>query len=540
MRKTKNLIIAILLLVSHSVFSQMVLEYDIATVNTKIAVPLWGAVNASIDWGDGSPAETVTTTKNVEHTYATTGTKTVTITGTVTQYGIEFNEAGNARLKKVKSWSGLGITSFRGAFVKAELLEEVPTTLPPGVTDLSSMFKQATIFNQSIDSWDISKVTTLHSMFWGATAFNQPLNSWDTKSVTNMEAVFRSATNFNQPLNAWKTDLVTTMRDMFQYATYFDQPIGNWNTSAVKDMFGMFKKVGMFNQPIGTWNTSSVTDMSWMFSGAYYFDQNIDAWDTSKVLKMLEMFSGTTSFNQPIGSWNTSSVQDMSQMFYNSKKFNQPIGNWDTGQLRAAVGMFQASAAFNQPLENWNTPYLNDVRAMFSMAKEFNQFLGKWDVSNVNGLGGMNDMFYDLALCTDMYDDLLVGWSTQNVKPGMKLDVGISKHSASSASAKALLESKGWTIKDGGIGVTENAKCSANSVYNISSPKINVYPNPVTDKLNIEINEVGVFTLYNSAGHEVYRTSELNNIHLSRLPKAMYTYSIQTDKNAYSGKLMLE
>lgn len=44
---------------------------------------------------------------------------------------------------------------------------------------MGHMFKDAKMFNQSLNNWDIRDVKNMRDMFMGAIAFNQPLNSWD-------------------------------------------------------------------------------------------------------------------------------------------------------------------------------------------------------------------------------------------------------------------------------------------------------------------------------------------------------------------------
>jgi surface protein len=53
-------------------------------------------------------------------------------------------------------------------------------------------------------------------MFTGATVFNQPLDNWDVSKVINMEGVFHSAEAFNQNLGNWDVSKVKEMRNMFQ------------------------------------------------------------------------------------------------------------------------------------------------------------------------------------------------------------------------------------------------------------------------------------------------------------------------------------
>ena len=70
------------------------------------------------------------------------------------------------------------------------------------------------------------------------------------KSITNMTSMFQDATSFNQDISGWNTSNVTAMNNMFTSTTSFNQPIGNWNTSNVTNMFGMFYQASSFNQDI--------------------------------------------------------------------------------------------------------------------------------------------------------------------------------------------------------------------------------------------------------------------------------------------------
>jgi len=108
---------------------------------------------------------------------------------------------------------------------------------------MSSVFRGATSFNQSIHSWDVSNVTTMFMMFIEAAAFNQNIGSWDVSNVTDMYYMFYQATVFNQDISSWNTSSVTTMEGMFQHATTFNQNIGTWSVSNVTNMTGMFNGV---------------------------------------------------------------------------------------------------------------------------------------------------------------------------------------------------------------------------------------------------------------------------------------------------------
>lgn len=208
----KLTLLLLALIINTGLIAQMTLEYDLdLSIGTTITLPLYGTVNVTVDWGDGN-SESFTTTGDKDHTYATGGTKTVSITGSLTQYGNGVAYDNADKLVKVNSFGNIGLTTLYGAFYGTSNLIEVPTTLPGTITSLYGAFQetgQATI--TGLSSWDVSKVTYMRNLFLDASAFNQDLSSWDVSSVENMRSMFNRANNFNQPLNNWDVSSVTTV-----------------------------------------------------------------------------------------------------------------------------------------------------------------------------------------------------------------------------------------------------------------------------------------------------------------------------------------
>ena len=267
----------------------------------------------------------------------------------------------------------------------------IVTTL---MTDMSSMFQNATTFNYNISSWDVSAVINMSRMFYGATAFNQPLNTWDTAKVTDMSFMFFNGSNnsaFNQNIGSWDVSKVTNMDSMLRGANKFNNggnsSIDSWNTSNVTNMNQLFYHASVFNQNIGSWNTSSVTNMNFMFWRAAEFNQNIGSWAVSNVTDMSAMFQEANKFNNggnsSIGSWDTSRVENMSIMFWSAAEFNQPLNSWNVLAVRNMSNMFNGAAAFNQPLNLWNTSNVTNMTFMFYGATIFNQNISNWEVTQV-------------------------------------------------------------------------------------------------------------------------------------------------------------
>ena len=359
--------------------------------SNQITIPIGGySYNYSVDWGDSTTSTGVTTA--ITHTYTTAGTYTVKISGL---FPTIYFASGGDRLKllEVSNWGSNVWQSMVNSFYGCENLRITATDAPDlsTVTNLSRMFNDCIIMDDTIGHWNTANVTDMYAMFMGTTNFNQDISGWNTANVTNMAYMFQGATNFNQPIGAWNTANVTDMHDMFLGATNFNQPIGTWNTANVTDMSSMFA-YSKFNQPIGTWNTISVTDMSYMFMNTPDFNQPIGTWNTIAVTNMNNMFSYSGAFNQPIGTWNTMNVTNMKAMFLYSTAFDKDISEWNVSSVIDMSQMFQGATSFNcggggapttphqvpNPYESetnvllWKTSALTNTKEMFSDASSFN------------------------------------------------------------------------------------------------------------------------------------------------------------------------
>jgi hypothetical protein len=109
--------------------------------------------------------------------------------------------------KNVSSGSGRTYFTTSGNVVP---FNNIVTTL---VTDMSSMFLNASTFNQPLSSWDTSNVTNMKYMFYGASAFNGNITTWNTANVLNMNGMFYNAIAFNQNIRSWNVIKVTNHSD---------------------------------------------------------------------------------------------------------------------------------------------------------------------------------------------------------------------------------------------------------------------------------------------------------------------------------------
>ena len=237
------------------------------TGSTQVKLPLVssGTYNFNVDWGDGNDDDiNAWNQSEVTHTYASSGTYTITITGQIE--GFRFINAGDKnKILSINNWG----TEFRfggssNAFYGCENLA-IPATDAPilsGETSFYQMFRGATNFNSNIAHWDISSISNMSHMFFSASSFNQDISSWDVSLVTNMRNMFYIASSFNQDISSWDTGSVTTMNRMFYEADSFNRDIGSWDTSSVTDMERMFRNADIFNQDLSSWCVSLVSSYS--------------------------------------------------------------------------------------------------------------------------------------------------------------------------------------------------------------------------------------------------------------------------------------
>ena len=294
-----------------------------------------GTYNCTINWGDGSLSDSADSGKGFSqpsHTYETPGTYTITITGTV------------------EGWS-FGYDPNAGPFPpenpipnSQEKLTSITNVGPLKLVDYGSYFVGCSNLTTIGGTFDLTGITTLGGMFANCTSLTSVngIGSWNTSAVTDMNSMFNNATLFNGNISGWNVSSVTDMSSMFYDATAFNQDISGWDTSAVTSMRGMFDSSTAFNQNISGWDTSSVTNMSYMFSGAILFNVNISGWNVSAVTDMSYMFDSATAFNQNISTWDISNVADM-EAFMNSKStanysyYDNLLNAWSQLTLQTGV-----------------------------------------------------------------------------------------------------------------------------------------------------------------------------------------------------------
>ena len=366
----------------------------------QITIPIEGTgYNFTVDWGDGNSTDWQDgdDINDLTHTYVSTGTYTVAITGDFPR--IYFNNDGDKdKILSVEQWGDIAWTSMEGAFHGASNLEINASDVPDlsGASSLQEMFRAASSMTGAGANWN-----------------------WDVSNITNMAGTFLFASFFDGEVSSWDVSNVQTMSEMFLGAETFNQDIGGWVTENVTSMFAMFTDADTFNQDIGDWDVSSVTTMEGMF------------WNAA-------------SFNQNIANWDVSSVTHLNVMFQNADAFNQDIGNWDVSEAINMAGMFAGTSNFNQDISMWDVAQVAQMNLMFASNSAFDQDLGNWNIGNVID---MDDMLNNSGLSVANYDATLIGWAGQSVQPNVSLGADGLEYCAGEAARQSLIDPPNdWTI----------------------------------------------------------------------------------------------
>jgi len=387
-------------------FSQnFVSTWAIPSDSYSFELPLKDYTNITIDWGDSEPTSSHTDGAFPIHTYASSGTYTITVGVNDSDKDIGAMYMNNNRpsrtlIRTIENWGEGKWENFDGAFYGATNLT-IPATDEPDLSLVTLMLKAfwdcESLVGLTLNDWNVSTITNMRRMFLEADIFNGDISSWNTAKVTNMYEMFSEAKAFNQDIkrdgDSWNTGNVTDMTNMFYKATAFNGNISNWDTSSAILMGRVFGGCGVFDQDISSWDVSKVTTMQSLFSTASAFNQDISSWNTAKVTNMSGMFGEATSFNQDISNWNTAAVTNMSSMFREASSFNRDINTsgskWNTANVTNMSYMFKEAIAFNGNISDWNTGKVTLMNDMFGGAEAFNGDITSWNTSNVTQMQTM-------------------------------------------------------------------------------------------------------------------------------------------------------
>ena len=412
-------------------------------------------------------------------------------TAAVTNFAETFSGA-SAFNRPLNNWTTPLATTFRAMFKNATAFNQPVNIDPTNANDASEMFRGASAFNQYFAMWPnhqgANAGTTLKGMFRDASAFNQRID-WNTYGITDMSDMFRGATMFNGYVNSMQMQTVTDASHMFDGATSFNGDVTQWQTWSLQTTNSMFRGATSFNGYLGSASTSNVTDMAHMFDGATSFNSTVSNFDTRQVVTMNSMFNGAKNFNADLTGWDVSLVTDAGSMFAGAASFDQLLSNWNVGAMTNISHMFDGATRFgransgsgglalwnvsnvtdmtsafantlhfNQDLSAWTTTSLTRALGVFSYARAFDQSLATWDTTHLVDGDGLGIEYS--AISTMNYSKALAAWGRQ-AQPArsansIRLDAADKSYDRVwEQSRRFSLKSKGWKIIDAGRAVAQ-------------------------------------------------------------------------------------
>jgi surface protein len=387
--------------------------------------------NYTIEWEEVDHPENhgcVTASDDHTITFPHPGTYRVKISGNFTRFYFPYRVASfpphNEKLLDVEQWGDIAWGSMELAFYSTSNLNVSATDKPDlsNVSNMRRMFSHST-FNGDISGWDVSNVTTLEGIFHGAASFNGDVSNWDVSNVTNLDRAFSVAGSFNGDISGWDVGNVTSMIMTFAAASSFNGDISGWDVSNVTTLEGIFHGAASFNGDVSKWDVSNVTNLSRAFYVAASFIGDVSMWDVSNVTDMNLTFAIADSFNGDVSNWDVGNVTNMNSMFFKAESFDQDLSGWDVGNV-------------------------TDMSWMFSNASSFNQDLSGWDMSSVTMAQAM---LSGSGLSVENYDKTLIGWSEQELTPGLTLGADSLRFCHSTEQRQYIIDHFEWNIFDAGI-----------------------------------------------------------------------------------------
>jgi len=89
-----------------------------------------------------------------------------------------------------------------------------------------------------ISTWNVSQTTDMTNLFRGASMFNEDISSWDVSSVMHFQGMFLGASTFNQTISPWKVENGQDFSYMFAMAHFFNCGLQTWTMKNARSTEG--------------------------------------------------------------------------------------------------------------------------------------------------------------------------------------------------------------------------------------------------------------------------------------------------------------
>ena len=432
----------------------------------------------TIDWGDGNVTTYYDDINVTPYTY-----KDTQDTHQVKIYGITsvihgnafwtngFNELHN-QLLSIDQWGDTKWTSMNSAFTDCTNLTLNANDTPnlSNVTEMNQMFKNTAIStNSKMSEWDVSGVKNMSSLFYEASNFNQDISRWDVSNVETMSDMLSGSTlssrNLDRLLYRWsKLDLkenvtlglpmgleytqITSFNTITSKGWTINNAIENnnpntyafiteWETTADNESITIFANPGFdYNYTIEWDDTEKNTSVTGSITHTYLYAGSHTVKIYGKFPQMLQSASTYAEKLKKVTQWGSqiwesmdsafarckdlvisatdtpdlSNTSSMRSMFYDATNFDSDISSWDVSNITNMRYILSYAQAFNKDISSWDVSNVTDMGDFFKNASAFDQNLSIWDVSKVTS---MTTIFYNTNMSEDNLRDTVTTWITK-------------------------------------------------------------------------------------------------------------------------------
>lgn len=241
--------------------------------------------NFTIDWGDGIIDNNVS--GNISHSYIVNDIYDIKINGSFELKFID-NIVHYTKVIEMKQWGTHAFRTLEGFFGKCKRMIVTASDVPDlsVCTSTRSMFSQCYLFNNSINSWDLSNVSDMTSMFYYAKTYNQE-TIINGLNCTVYSGMFKQCENLNSDVTILNNSS-TLLINMFYNAYKFNS---NFNIDFVDNMnlLGLFRFADMSTTDISNYDYSKVSYLKYIIDGT-----NIS---TDNYSKLLVSMNSSITFN---------------------------------------------------------------------------------------------------------------------------------------------------------------------------------------------------------------------------------------------------
>ena len=390
-------------------------------------------VNAEVDWGDGT-SDTVTSSAEAMHTYATAGTHTITVTGTINGWSYYYANQDGVSVDKDQ----LGDVSQWGSFlVDEDVTFYQCTNMTVSATDTLKFtdnysfgfwfFGTTSMTSIDVSNWDISSMTSLRRMFATTGLTSIDISSWDTANIENMEGLFNNSESLATITGIENLDLtsLTNAGGLLERCT-------SYVTGAFDFSWFTPPNVVITNSLFANTEATSI-DMSGGFASAvasFMFSNctelvsvNATNFDLSSANNTTRMFSDCSNLTTITGheDWVISSSTNANYMFTECTSLTTlNSAGWTFGSLVSAYAMFyNATSVANIDVSAWDMSTCTSVGFMFGGNRNMsftNLDLSNWSLAPVSfGADTLNAMSWMFSYCINLTAIDLTGFNTSGV-----------------------------------------------------------------------------------------------------------------------------